>query len=297
MRIFVTGASGFIGTHVVPELIAAGHKVLGMTRSDEGARSLRAMGAEVHRGTLEDIDGLKDAAAASEAVIHLAFNHDFSKFKQNGELDKRAIEVMGAALAGSHRPFIVTSGVAGIAGSGKLATEDMDVPANFQLPRLSEQTALSLISKGVRASVMRLPQVHDTRKQGLISYVIAVAREKGMSAYVGDGTNRWAAAHVSDVARLYRVALERNEAGAKYHAVDEEGVVLRDIAEVIGRGLKIPVKSIPAESAPAHFGFLAGFIGNDLTASSALTRKKLGWNPTGPKLMKDLQEMDYSRLS
>jgi nucleoside-diphosphate-sugar epimerase len=297
MRVFVTGASGFIGAHVVPELIAAGHKVLGMTRSDEGARSLRAMGAEVHRGTLEDIDGLKNAAAASEAVIHLAFNHDFSRFKQNGELDKRAIEAMGAVLAGSERPFIVTSGVAGIAGSGKLATENMNVPANFQLPRLSEQTALSLISRGVRASVMRLPQVHDTRKQGLISYVIAVAREKGVSAYVGDGTNRWAAAHVSDVARLYQIVLEKNEAGAKYHAVDEEGVSLRDIAEVIGRGLKVPVKSISAESAPAHFGFLAGFIGNDLIASSALTRKQLDWNPTGPKLIEDLKKMDYSKVS
>jgi nucleoside-diphosphate-sugar epimerase len=297
MRIFVTGASGFIGTHVVPEMIAAGHKVLGMTRSDEGARLLRAIGAEVHRGSLEELESLKKGAGASEAVIHLAFNHDFSKFEQNGELDKRAIEAMGAVLAGSDRPFIVTSGVAGIAGSGKLATEDMDVPANFQLPRLSEQTALSLISEGVRASVMRLPQVHDTRKQGLISYVIAVAREKGMSAYVGDGTNRWAAAHVSDVARLYRIALEKNEPGGKYHAVDEEGVALRDIAEVIGRGLKIPVKSIPAESAPAHFGFLAGFIGNDLIASSALTRKKLAWNPTGPKLLEDLQKMDYMKIS
>jgi nucleoside-diphosphate-sugar epimerase len=297
VRIFVTGASGFIGTHVVPELIAAGHQVLGMTRSDEGAQSLGAMGVEVHLGTLEDIESLKNGAAASEAVIHLAFNHDFSKFKQNGELDRRAIEAMGSVLAGSDRPFIVTSGVAGIAGAGKLATEEMEAPANFSLPRLSEQTALSLTSKGVRASVMRLPQVHDTVKQGLITWVVGVAREKGVSAYVGDGTNRWAAAHVSDVARLYRIAVEKNEAGAKYHAVDEEGVALRDIAEVIGRGLKVPVKSIPAESAPAHFGFLAGFIGNDLMGSSVLTRKKLGWTPTGPKLMKDLEKMDYSKNS
>jgi nucleoside-diphosphate-sugar epimerase len=295
MRVFVTGATGFIGTHVVPELIAAGHKVLGMARSDDGARSLAAMGAEVLRGTLEDIESLKNGAAGSEAVIHLAFNHDFSKFKQNGELDKRAIEAMGSVLASSDRPLIVTAGVAGIATSGQLATEDMDVPANYRVPRLSEQTALSLIPKGVRASVVRLPQVHDTVKQGLITWVVAVAREKTMSAYIGDGTNRWAAAHVSDVARLYRLALEKNEVGAKYHAVDEEGVALRDIAEVIGRRLKIPVKSIPAESAPAHFGFLAGFIGNDLTASSALTRNKLGWNPTGPKLLEDLQKMDYSK--
>jgi nucleoside-diphosphate-sugar epimerase len=297
MRIFVTGATGFIGTHVVPELIAAGHKVLGMARSEEGARTLAAMGAEVHRGTLEDIENLKRSAAASDGVIHLAFNHDFSRFKENGQLDKRAIEAMGSVLAGSDRPLIVTAGTAGITASGQLATEEMDVPPNFPYPRVSEQTALSLIARGVRASVMRLPQVHDTVKQGLISYAIAVAHDKGVSAYVGDGKNRWAAAHISDVARLYRLALEKNEAGAKYHAVDEEGVALRDIAEVIGRGLKVPVKSIPAESAAAHFGFLGGFIGSDLIASSALTRKKFGWNPTGPKLIQDLENMDYSKVS
>jgi nucleoside-diphosphate-sugar epimerase len=297
MYIFVTGASGFIGTHVVGELIAAGHQVLGMTRSDEGARSLAEMGAEVQHGTLEDIQSLKRGADASEAVIHLAFNHDFSKFKENGQVDKRAIEALGSVLAGSNRPLIVTAGAAGIAPSGQLATEEMDVPRDFPFPRVSEQTALSLVEKGVRASVMRLPQVHDTVKQGLITYAIATARQKGVSAYVGDGTNRWAAAHVSDVARLYRLAIEKNETGAKYHAVAEQGVAMRDIAQVIGRGLKISVKSIPAESAPAHFGFLAGFIGNDLIASSTLTRKRLGWNPGGPKLIEDLEKMDYSKVS
>lgn len=297
MRVFVTGATGFIGTHVVPELIAGGHKVLGMARTDDAARSLAAMGAEAHHGTLEDTESLKRGAAAAEAVIHLAFNHDFSKFKQNSELDQRAIEALGSVLAGSDRPLIVTAGAAGIGAPGELATEEMDVPADFPLPRVSEQTALSLIRQGVRASVMRLPQVHDTVRQGLISYVIALARQQGVSAYVGAGTNRWAAAHVADVARLYRIALERNEAGVKYHAVDEQGVALRDIAEVVGRGLKVPVKSITTENAPAHFGFLAAFIGQDLIASSALTRKRTGWNPTGPKLIEDLEKMDYSNAS
>jgi nucleoside-diphosphate-sugar epimerase len=297
MRVFVTGATGFIGSAVVPELIGAGHQVLGLTRSDAGGESLAAAGAEVLHGSLEDLDSLRKGAAVSDAVIHLAFVHDFSKFKENCAIDQRAIEVLGSVLAGANKPLIVTSGVAGIAGPGRLATEDDVIPPNFPFPRVSEQTALALISKGVRASVMRLPQVHDPVKQGLITYTVAVAREKGVSAYVGEGRNRWAAAHVLDVARLYRLTLEKHEAGAIYHAVAEKGVPTRDIAQAIGKGLKIPVKSISTEEAPAHFGWLAMFAGHDLTASSAKTRNKLGWNPTGPGLIEDLNKMDYSKVS
>jgi nucleoside-diphosphate-sugar epimerase len=292
MRVFVTGATGFIGTPVVKELVAAGHKVLGMARSDEGAKFLAAIGAEVHRGSLEDLDGLRKAATASDAVIHLAFIHDWSNFAASCETDRRAIEALGSVLAGSERPLIVTAGTAGLAGPDRVATEDDVIPPDFPFPRVSEQTALSLM--GVRASVMRLPQVHDTVKQGLITQAVAVAREKGVSAYVGEGRNRWAAAHISDVAHLYRLALEKNEAGAKYHAVAEEGVPMRDIAEAIGRGLKVPVKSISAEEASAHFGWLAMFVPHELLASSEKTRKKLGWNPTGPGLIADLERLDLS---
>jgi nucleoside-diphosphate-sugar epimerase len=292
MRVFVTGATGFIGTPAVKELIAAGHEVLGMARSDDGAKSLAAIGAEVHRGSLEDLDGLRRAATASDAVIHLAFIHDWSNFVESCEVDRRAIEALGSVLAGSERLLIVTGGTAGLAGPGRVATEDDAVPPDFPFPRVSEQTALSL--KGVRASVMRLPQVHDTVKQGLITPAVAVAREKGASAYVGDGRNRWAAAHISDVARLYRLALEKNEAGARYHAVAEEGVPMRDVAEAIGRRLKLPVKSIPAEAASAHFGWLAMFAAHDLRASSEKTRRELGWNPTGPGLIADLERLEVS---
>jgi nucleoside-diphosphate-sugar epimerase len=293
MRVFVTGATGFIGIPVVKELIAAGHKVLGMARSDEGAKSLAATGATVHHGSLEDLDSLRKGATAADAVIHLAFIHDFSKFVENCQTDKRAIETLGSVLAGSDRPLIVTSGTAGLAGPGKIATEEMDVPPDFPFPRVSEQTAFGL--KGVKAAAMRLPQVHDTVKQGLVTYLVAMAREKGVSAYVGEGRNPWSAGHVSDAARLYRLALEKHEAGAKYHAVGEEGVPMRDIAETIGRGLKIPVKSITPAEAQAHFGWLALFAASDLQASSAQTRKKLGWNPTGPGLIADLDRMDYSK--
>jgi nucleoside-diphosphate-sugar epimerase len=293
MRVFVTGATGFVGSQVVKELIAAGHKVLGMARSEAGAQALTAIGAEVQRGVLEDVSSLRSGAAASDAVVHLAFIHDFSKFQENCEIDRQAIEALGSVLAGSDRPFIVTSGTAGLAAPGQVATEDHAVPPNFPFPRVSEQTALSL--QGVNASVMRLPQVHDTIKQGLVTYLIALAREKGVSAYVGEGDNRWAAAHVLDVGRLYRLALEKHQAGVKYHAVAEEGVPLRDIAEVIGRGLKVPVVSLSPEKAAAHFGWLAMFAGADLVASSKKTRKNLGWNPTGPGMLADLQRMDYSQ--
>ena len=295
MRVFITGATGFIGRRVVKELVTAGHAVLGLSRSDDGDRSLAALGADVQRGTLEDVDGLTRGATASGAVIHLGFIHDFSKFKENCEVDRRAIEAIGSVLAGSDRPFLVTSGVAGLAPPGGVATEDIDVPADFPFPRVSEQAALALVTRGVSASVVRLPQVHDPVKQGLVTYLVGVARQTGVSAYVGDGANGWAAAHVSDVARLYRLAVERNEAGAKYHPVAEEGVPVRAIAEAIGRGLKMPVKSIAAADAAAHFGFLGAFAGGNLSASSARTRAVLGWHPTGPGLIADLNDMDYAK--
>ncbi|WP_261541678.1 SDR family oxidoreductase [Burkholderia multivorans] len=292
MRVFVTGATGFVGLPTVKELIAAGHRVLGLARSDEGEKSLAAIGADVHRGSLEDTESLRAGAAAADAVLHLGFVHDWSNFAQSCEIDRRAIEALGSVLAGSDRLLIVTAGTARLAAPGRLATEDDDVPPDFPFPRVSEQTARAL--KGVRSAVVRLPQVHDTVRQGLLTYAVAVAREKGVSAYVGEGHNRWAAAHISDVARLYRLALEKNEAGAKYHAVAEEGIPMRDIAEAIGRALKVPVASLSAEEAPAHFGWLAAFAGHDLVASSEKTRKVLGWNPTGPGLIADLERIEAS---
>lgn len=292
MRVFVTGATGFIGSAVVKELIDAGHQVIGMARSDAGAECLRAAGAQVQRGDLEDLESLQRGAAQSDAVIHTAFQHDWTKFAESCELDKRAIEAIGAELQGSSRRFIVTSGV-GVA-QGRAATEDdPPFPTSSTYPRASETTAVALVERGVRASVMRLPQVHDTVKQGLVTPLIAIAREKGVSAYVGDGHNRWPAAHVTDVARLYRLALEKGPAGARYHAVAEEGVPLKEIAIAIGHGLNVPVTSISAEQAQEHFGFLGFFAGRDAHTSSAQTRVNLGWNPTGPGLLTDLGNMRY----
>ncbi|MGC1299980.1 MAG: SDR family oxidoreductase [Alloacidobacterium sp.] len=293
MRVFVTGATGFVGSAIVPELINAGHQVLGLARSDAGAKSLIVAGAEVHRGDLEDIDSLRSGAAVSDGVIHTAFNHDFSKFKENCEMDGRAIEALGSELEGSNRPLLVTSGVALLAQGRPATEEDAPVPSSSSLPRVSETTAASLEPRGLNVSVMRLPQVHNTVKQGLVTYLVGVAREKGVSAFVGDGLNRWAAAHVLDVARLYRLALEKHEAGARYHAVAEEGVPLREIAEVIGRGLKVPVVAMSPEEAAAHFGWLGPFAGLDLRASSAQTQQRLGWHPTGPGLIADLEQMRY----
>jgi nucleoside-diphosphate-sugar epimerase len=292
MRVFVTGATGFIGSAIVKELIGAGHQVLGMARSEAGAKSLETAGAQTHRGDLDDVESLRSGAAATDAVIHTAFQHDFSRFAESCELDKRVIETIGAALQGSSRPFIVSSGV-GVA-QGRAATEDDPPFSSPSLPRVSEVTAVALLERGVHSSVMRLPQVHDTVKQGLVTPLIAVARAKGVSAYIGDGHNRWPAAHVSDVARLYRLALEKGTTGARYHAVAEEGVALRDIATAIGRGLNVPVVSIAREQAQGHFGFLGFFAGRDAHISSAQTRAKLGWNPTGPTLLTDLGNMRYS---
>jgi nucleoside-diphosphate-sugar epimerase len=295
MRVFVTGATGFIGSAIVQELIEAGHEVLGLARSDAGAESLTAAGAQVHRGDLEDLEGLRSGAANSDAVIHTAFNHDFSKYVASCEGDRRAIEALGSVLAGSERLLIVTSAT-GMAnpGPGLLATEDIPPASSKVVPRAaSEEAAASVAVRGVRVAIVRLPQVHDTVKQGLVTYAIHVAREKGVSAYVGDGLNRWPAAHRLDTAHLYRLALEKADADVRYHAVTEEGVLIRDIAETIGRSLDVPVVSIASEEAPGHFGWLGAFVAWDVPASSAQTREKLGWNPTGPRLISDLENMRH----
>ena len=304
MRVFLTGATGFIGSAIVPELIDAGHQVLGLTRSDAGARSLAAAGAEVHRGNLEDLETLRSGAAKSDGVIHCAFDHsafasgDFSKFVEVCEKDRRAIEALGDALRGSDRPLAITSGTGmGNAAPGQPATEDHFDPNHPSPRKASEAAGASAAERGVNVSVVRLPQVHDTVKQGLITYAVQLAREKRASAYIGEGLNRWPAAHVLDVARLYRLALEKHNAGSRYHAVAEEGVSMREIAEVIGRGLKVPVVSLSPEEAQAHFGWLAMFAGFDMPASSAITRQRLAWHPTGPGLIADLEHMRWGEAT
>ena len=293
MKIFVTGATGFIGSAIVQELIGAGNKVIGLARSDSGAKALAAAGAEVHRGDLQDLESLRSGAAAADGVIHTGFVHDFSKFAESCEIDKRAIETLGSVLEGSERSMLVTSALGTVAPGRVVTEEDASLPPSPSMPRASEATAEALLKRGVRVSVVRLPQVHNTLKQGFVTYVIAAAREKGASAYVGEGLNRWAAVHVLDAARLYRAALEKQEAGTRYHAVAEEGVLFRDIAESIGRGLKVPVVSKSPEQAAAHFGFLGMFVGRDLAGSSAQTQRRLGWRPTGPSLITDLNNVRY----
>ncbi len=295
MRIFVTGATGFIGSALVADLIQAGHQVLGLTRSEGGAESLRVAGADVKHGNIEDLDSLRDGASKSDGVVHLAFNHDFSQFQKNCEDDRKAIEAIGEVLIGSNKPFVVTSGTAIAANvDGKPSTEDG--PTAAWNPRAASEAAMkAFTARGVNTSVVRLPQVHDTRKQGLIPYVAAIAREKKVSAYIGEGANRWPAAHVSDVSRLYRLAFEKGEPGSIYHAVDEEGVSMKAIAEALGRGLKVPVVSIKPEETDAHFGWLGLFTAHDMPSSSALTRQKLNWKPTGPGLIADLDGMDYTQ--
>jgi len=294
MRVFVTGATGFLGSAIVRQLINTGHQVLGLTRSETGAQSLLSIGAQAHIGDIENLDSLQHGASLADAVIHTAFNHDFSTFVANCESDRQAIAAMGAALSGSDRPLIITS-IAGLGSmaKGQRASEDYFNADSPNPRKASELAGLVLAQRGVNVSVVRLPQVHDTRKQGLISPLIELAREKGVSAYIGDGENRWAAVHISDAARLYVLALEKHLAGSRYHAVAEQGITLRNIAEVIGRGLNVPVKSIKAHEGAAHFGWLNTFIANDMSASSTLTQQRLSWQPSGPDLLSDLEKMRY----
>lgn len=295
MRVFLTGATGFIGSHIVPELLAAGHEVLGMTRSERGAEALRAAGAVAHHGELEDLESIRAGAAQADAVLHTAFDHDFSRFVENCEKDRRVIGALADVLKGSDRPLIVTSGV----GMGEQEGGGPAIETVFNTkhanPRIaSELAGNAALEAGVDVRVMRLPQVHDTTKQGLISPYIAISREKGAAAYVGEGLNRWSAAHVSDVAKLYVLALDKGRRGERYNAVAEEGVSARRIAEVVGAGLGLPVKSVTPEEAQAHLGWMALFATLDLSASSDITRQRLGWTPTGPDLIEDLEHMDYA---
>jgi nucleoside-diphosphate-sugar epimerase len=287
MRVFITGGAGFIGSAVVNELIAHGHTVTGLARSESNEASLKAAGADIHRGSINNLDSLRSGASVADGVIHCAFNHDFSKFAANAEEDRRALEVMADVLAGSNRPLISTSGLLGLA-PGAIATENH--PASQMSPRRSE-SALDAASRGVRAMTIRLPpNTYEGANGGFVPYIIAAARQHGVSAYIGDGRNRWPAVHRLDAASLYRLAIEKGAAGARYHAVGDEGIPFREIAEVIGRRLDLSVVSRTPEEAPRHFGFLAIFAGIDSPASAAQTREQLGWRPTHTRLIADLDQ-------
>jgi nucleoside-diphosphate-sugar epimerase len=294
MRVFVTGATGFIGTELVKKLIEAGHQVRGLTRSDAGVEQLKAAGAEVHRGDLQDLESLRSGATGMDAVVNLAFNHDWSKFAQNAADEIKAIETLGSVMEPG-KLLVVTSGIGFTSGAPGHVRTETDPPTDSPtLPRRPEQAAQALAEKGVHVAIVRLPQVHDTRKQGLVTMLIQIARQKGVAAYVGDGAARWAAGPLTDVAHLYRLAVEKTGTGlTRYHAVQEEGVSLRDIAETIGKGLKVPVVSITPDKAAEHFGMFGHFATLDMPASSAWTHKTLGWEPTGPGLIEDLTNMKY----
>jgi nucleoside-diphosphate-sugar epimerase len=295
MRVFVTGASGWVGSAVVQELLGAGHQVLGLARSDEGAASVQAAGAQAVRGTLDDLDVLRRAAHEVDGVIHTAFDHDFSRFAENCEQDRRAIETLGEALEGSTRPLVVTSGLALLTAPGQLATEDdVPPPPGPRYPRASEQAAMALAARGVHASVVRLPpSVHGDGDKGFVPMLVKLAREKGAAAHVGEGGNRWGAVHRLDAARVFRLALERGGMGARWHAVGDEGIAFREIAAAIARGLDLPLTSLPPEQAPGHFGWMAPFAGIEMAASGARTREALGWAPQERTLLEDLEQGGY----
>jgi nucleoside-diphosphate-sugar epimerase len=294
MRIFVTGATGFIGTELVKELIDVGHQVRGLARSDQGATQLKRIGAEAHRGDLTDLDSLRAGATGMDVVVNLAFNHDFSKFAENARDEIKAIEALGSAMEPG-KLLVLTSGTGLASGGPGHVRKESDPPVdNAAIPRRPELTARAVAAKGVHVAIVRLPQVHDTRKQGLVPLLTQTAREKRLSAYIGDGANRWAAAPLKDVVHLYRLVIEKTGPGfTVYHAVQEEGVLMKEIAETIGNGLKVPVVSVAPEKAVEHFGPISHFAALDMPASGEWTRKTLGWEPTGPGLIEDLTNMEY----